>query len=108
MKTLAGLALWICILAVAAFAMAVGIGGMVFLPSALDAVMAFALASCATVLGAVAMGRFVDVAADDVKLDLLIDWFRVRNWRRRRAWRPYAAALAGESTAASCMPAAYR
>lgn len=107
MKTLARLVLWLCVVAVAAGAMAAGMGGMIFLPSLGDVVLSFALAACATVLGAIGMDRLVGIALDDVKLDVLVDWIRVRNCRRRRrAWRSYAAALAGETTAASF--AAYR
>lgn len=108
MMTIARLVLWLIIVGIAAGAMAAGLGGMVFLPSLVDVVLSFGLAASATVLGAIGMDRVVGVSLDDLKLDLLIDWFRVYHWRRRRAWRAYAAVLAGQSTAAAFVPPPYR
>lgn len=106
MKTLARLALWLLVVAISTASIGIGLGGAVLLPG-YDAVFSFLVAVCGLVPAAHGMDELVGIA-DNVKLDLLIDWFRVRNWRRRRTWRSYAAALAGQSTAASFVPAAYR
>lgn len=101
MKTLARVVIWFVALAVAALASAVGLFGVALLPSGIDKAVAGALVGASLLLGAAGMDQIVGIAYDKVKLDVMIDWFRVRNWRRRQAWRGYAAVLAGQSTAAS-------
>jgi hypothetical protein len=107
MKTFARLVTWMLVVAVAAFALVTGLAGTVFLHDNADAAGAFMLACCACVLAAFGFDAIAGIAPE-VGVDVMTDINRVRNWRRRRAWRALAAALAGQSTASSFRPTPYR
>jgi hypothetical protein len=82
MKTLAHLTVWLLAIALAACGLMVGIAGTVFLPL-VDACLSLLLTAAGCVLGAVAFDRVTGIAPE-VYVDVATDYFRVRNWWRRR------------------------
>lgn len=101
MKKLLAAMFWMFALSVAIFGAAAGLIGMVFMRGhAVDVLVCTGLSLLAAITGAYSSVS-LSCAASEAHVDALTLIFRIRNWWRRRAWRPYAKALAGESTAAS-------
>lgn len=104
MKKLLIAMFWMISLSVAIFGAAAGLIGMVFMRAhAIDVLGSAGLSLLAAITGAYSSVA-LSCAASDAQVEAFTLAYRLRNWWARRAWRRYAAALAGQSTAASFEP----
>ncbi|GAC1660274.1 MAG: hypothetical protein PVS2B1_17060 [Candidatus Dormibacteraceae bacterium] len=103
MKSLLALLGWMVAISAATFGLMFGLTGIVFGSSKFVVLLAGDCSLLSCYLGAIAFER-ISALSVDLCVDVMTDVHRVRNWRRRRSWRALAAALAGQSTAASFTP----